>query len=237
MCKKVQNMVDIIYQLFSFFFPLIIVGILILGVYLRGKSKNRAIKDAVLPNLKKVLKPYVTSPLDENQQSANEWAFELQPKPITNLSQLNVTIQLTQRQVFFALLSNRLLGNQDFLIFEGIFARGTRGFVLEIIPKKERKLIEKNYKYLVELEDLNLGGSKKLEEVFMQKGDNPNRARRILGDRDLLTRLLKAENELLWLTINKEAPHLRGVFRINDDLDVENASKFVLDLATRFKSG
>ena len=131
-------MVDILYQLFSFFFPLLIVGILILGVYLRGKGKNRAIKEAVLPNLKKVLKPYVTSPLEEDKMSANEWMFELQPKPSTNLSQLNVTIQLTQRQVFFALLSNRLLGNQDFLIFEGTFARGTRGFVLEIIPKKER---------------------------------------------------------------------------------------------------
>ena len=168
--------------------------------------------------------------------SGNEWMFELQPKPSTNLTQLNVTIQLTQRQVFFALLSNRLLGNQDFLIFEGTFARGIRGFVLEIIPKKERKLIEKNYKYLVELNDLNLGGSKKLDDAFMQKSDSVDRARRIFGERELLTRLLKAENDLLWFTINKETPHLRAVFRINDSFDVENASKFVFDLVTRFNS-
>lgn len=230
------DMVNIIYQLFSFFFPLVIIGLLVLIVYLRGRTKNRTIKNTILPGLKKALTRYVDSPLEDTELNANQWVLDPRPKPSTGLKELEVSIQLTQRQVFFALLSNKLMGNQDFLIFEGTLAKGKGGLVVEIIPRKEQKIIEKNYKYLIELEDLNLGGSKKLEELFMQKGDNVKRARRIFGERELLTRLLKAEEYLLWLTISKDAPQLRAVYRINEAFNAENACRFTLDLAARINT-
>lgn len=226
-------MVNIIVQMISFFFPLAIVGLLVLAVYIRGRGKNRAIKNTILPDVKKSLKRYVNAPVEDAEISSNEWMLETQPKHETGLKQLDIKIQLTQRQVFFALLSNKLLGSQDFLIFEGTLAKRVGGLVVEIIPKSEQKIIEKNYKYLIELDDLNLGRSKKLEETYMQKGDDVQRARKIFGDRELLTRLLKAEKYLLWLTINKDAPHLRAVFRLNEALSVENACRLTIDIASR----
>lgn len=228
-------MPNFVVQLFSFIFPLLIVGILVLGVYLRGRGKNRAIKENVLTNLKKSLSPYITSTLEESQLSANQWMLEPQPKPSTNLKQLEITIQLTQRQVFFALLSNKLMGSQDFIVFEGNLEKSIRGTVIEIIPTRENKIIEKNYKYLIEFEDVNLGVSKKLDNAYMQKTNNVKVARKILGVRDLLARFLKAEDYMLWLTVNKEAPHLKAIYRINDSLDIDNATKLFMDLASRIK--
>jgi len=226
-------MSDLILQLTSFFFPLVIVGMIVLGVYLRGRGKNRAIKNSVLPILKNSLTRYVRPPLEANKLSASHWVLETQPKPSTNLKQLDITIQLTQRQVFFALLSNKLMGNQDFINFEGTLEKGTGGLVIEIIPLMEKKIIEKNYNYLIELHDVNLGVSKRLDELFMIKSDNIKLARKILGVREILARLLKAEKYLLWLTISKEPPHLKAIYRINELLNVDNACKLTMELAAR----
>ena len=226
-------MPDLFLQLISFFFPLAIVGLLVLGVYLRGRRVNRAIKNSVLPSLKNSLTPYVSSPLEETKLSVSQWMLEPQPKPSTRLKQLEISIQLTQRQVFFALLSNKLMGNQDFIIFEGTLEKRTAGFIVEIIPLRETKIIEKNYNYLVELEDMYVGVSKRLNEAFMLKSDNIKLARKILGERGILTRLVKAEKYLFWLTITKDTPHLRAIYRINDTLDVANATGLFLELASR----
>lgn len=226
-------MPNLVLQLFSFFFPLLIVGMLVLGVYLRGKGKNRAIKDAILPSLKTALVPYVNSPPEDTELSATQWVLDPQLKPSINLKQLEITIQLTQRHVFFALLSNKLMGNQDFLVFEGTLEKGVGGMVIEIIPIREKKIIERNYKYLVELDDVNFGVSKKLDAAFMQKTDNVKQVRKVLGTRELLARLLRAEDYLLWLTVSKEAPHLKVIYKINDALNVDNACKLVMDLVAR----
>ncbi|MFQ5819124.1 MAG: hypothetical protein ACE5I5_03980 [Candidatus Heimdallarchaeota archaeon] len=226
-------MPDLLFQLISFFFPLMIFGLLVLGVFLRGRRVNRNIKNAVLPGLRQSLKRYVDAPIEDNKLSASQWVLETQPKRSTTLKQLDVTIQLTQRQMFFALLSNRLMGNQDFIIFEGTLEKETIGLVIEIIPNREKKIIEKNYDYLVGLKEVNLGVSKRLDAAFLQKSDNIKLARKILGVRELLVRLLKTEEYLLWLTISKEPPHLRAIYRINDAFDVDNASKLTMELAAR----
>jgi len=228
-----SKMPDLLFQLISFFFPLMIFGLLVLGVYLRGRRINRNIKNAVLPGLRQSLKRYVDAPIEDNKLSASQWVLETQPKPSTTLKQLDVTIQLTQRQMFFALLSNRLMGNQDFIIFEGTLEKETIGLIIEIIPNREKKIIEKNYDYLVGLKEVNLGVSKRLDAAFLQKSDNIKLARKILGVREILARLLKTEEYLLWLTISKEPPHLRAIYRINDAFDVDNASKLTMELAAR----
>ncbi|MFQ6125387.1 MAG: hypothetical protein ACE5R6_12400 [Candidatus Heimdallarchaeota archaeon] len=226
-------MADLILQLISFFFPLMIFGLLILGVYLHGRRINRTIKNAVLPRLKQSLKRYVDASIKENKLSASQWVLETQPKPPTTLKQLDVTIQLTQRQMFFALLSNKLMGNQDFIIFEGTLKKQTAGLIVEIIPNREKKIIERNYDYLIGLKDVNLGISKRLDTAFLQKSDNIKLARKILSVREILARLLKSEEYLLWLTISKDPPHLRAIYRINDAFDVDNASKLTMELAAR----
>jgi hypothetical protein len=104
------------------------------------------------------------------------------------------------------------------------------------MPWKEKRLIEKNSKYLNNLELLQFN-NEKFDSALMVRANRRGPALEILGEKELFKTLYQTRDYLYWISIDfKEEPHLKVMVRWQKNVNMDKMKEVFVTLAQRINA-
>ncbi|MFX0091239.1 MAG: hypothetical protein ACFFBD_05700 [Candidatus Hodarchaeota archaeon] len=220
-----------IFEIISIFLPLIIVIGLTVVIWIIGGRINKRTLRSIEAELERVVKGRIVDSLDVEGASAASMVFVGTPL-IRDLRSFKTVVSLEERHLLITFIFSLVSKPQDYVLFEANLPERPP-VAIEIMPWREKRLIEKNSKELTKLELLEFR-NEKFDEAFMVRASRRGAALEILGDKELFKTLYQSREFLYWISVDpKETPHLKVMGRWNKAVKLDKMAEIFLVLAKR----
>ncbi len=184
--------------------------------------------------LERVVIGHITNELEEEGGSPSTRVMIGAPL-LRDLKTFKTLVSLEERHLLVTFIFSLFSKPQDFVLFESNLPQRPP-VAIEIMPWKEKRLIEKNSEYLTNLELLEFR-NEKFDSALMVRANRRGPALEILGDKTLFKTLYQIRDYLYWISVDfKEEPHLKVMVRWQKKVNMDKMKEVFLTLAQRINA-
>ncbi|MFX0062937.1 MAG: hypothetical protein ACFFC7_12225 [Candidatus Hermodarchaeota archaeon] len=223
-----------LFDIITIFLPLILVISLTIIIWFIGRSMNKRMFMKIDSEIERVVIGDITTELEVEGSSPSTKVMIGAPR-LRDLKTFKTLVSLEERHLLVTFIFSLFGKPQDFVLFESNLPQRPP-VAIEIMPWKEKRLIEKNSKYLTNLELLEFK-NEKFDSALMVRASRRGPALEILGDKMLFKTIYQIRNYLYWISVDfKEEPHLKVMVRWQKNVNMDKMKEVFLTLAQRINA-
>ncbi len=218
--------IDILIFYIVYFLPSITLTLLALItgilVYFLGKRKNLIIMNNTFKKTKQCSKDWITN-FKLAEESTTGRTYLLEVKPNLSLKDFRVHFTMVNRHLILSKIASILRKRRDYILLEADPSDNVvKRYQLEVLPRREEKMIKALLDMLGELEPLELGSSK-LEEMFIFRvNDSELFLTAFKKGKHIIRNLYSLRNQIIRLSYYPlESPSIRIVAVLSESLNLK----------------